>query len=90
MSDVMAQTQSVFNPTDMARMKETGQVGQGTTIGQYLEGMGIKWEDTLDIAAQKMKGQVQNASPLGKAQNMAGPEGPPPAPAGSPGLDGLM
>lgn len=94
---------SVLNPVDMAGMKQSGQLGQNTTIGQYLETMGIKWDDTIQVARQKMAQQVQGATSLGKAQMSAqagGPKpmGPPsqgmaPPPSGSvgpSGMEGLM
>lgn len=94
--DAITRNQSVLNPTDGARLKATGQLGPDTTIGQYFETMGISWDTPMREAVQKIKGQVQNASPLGKMQSMAaqpqgpGPQGPAPGPQGPQGLEGLM
>lgn len=100
MSDALTQNRSVLNPGDMAMSIDEGSVGQGTTVGQWFEKMGIKWETPLPEALEKIKLQSQNATGLGKAQSMAPPAAPaapggmaPGASGGMPapqGLDGLM
>ena len=71
MSDPMSANRSAFNPTDAAFMKKSGQV-QGGTIGQYLEtAFGIKWEDPIQVASEKMQKSMQNANPVQKMQNIA-------------------
>ena len=101
MSDPMSANRSALNPTDAAFMKKSGQV-QTDTIGQYLEtAFGIKWEDPVEVASQKMQKSMQNADPMKKMQNIAASPPPQggvqkPMPQGakpmvSPGgLDGLM
>lgn len=97
--DALTQNRSMLNPGDMAMASAEGSIGQGMTVGQWFEQMGIKWETPVTEALEKIKMQSQNATGLGKAQSMAGgapaPPMPPPgggAPAGPPpqGLDGLM
>lgn len=95
----MAQARSPFNPTDAAYMKSKGQMSENMTFGQYMENaFGIKWDDPLQSAAQKMKSKVQTASPVGKVQAMAGgqppaggqPQAAPQQPPSPGGLDALM
>lgn len=94
-----APQRSVFNPTDGAVMAAKGEIGQGMTVGQYFERLGIKWGDPLETALQKIKGQVQGASPLGNLQMKGGGQPPAAGPAPMPakpqspapaGLSGLM
>lgn len=66
---------SVFNPNDMAIKKAIGQVNPNMTVGQWLAQMGISPDDPIQAALQKLKGQVQGASPDGKMQQMAGQMG---------------
>lgn len=95
----MEQARSPFNPTDMAYAKSRGEVRPDMTIGQFMESQfGVKWDDPLQIAAQKMGKKVETASPVGKMKAMArGGQTPPPAdgaqqPMRKPqgGLDALM
>lgn len=105
--DPMSANRSPLNPTDMAFMAKSGQVSADMTFGQFMEqSFGIKYEDPLQTAVEKMKKNVQNANPAGKMKNIAegaaeGPRGPqggpkPPMPQGrkpmvqSGGLEGLM
>lgn len=104
--DPMSANRSAFNPTDMAYMAKSGQVNADMTFGQFMEtSFGIKYEDPLQVAVQKMKKNVGNADPATKMQNMAGSGGGinpaqggarPPMPQGrkpmvqSGGLEGLM
>lgn len=78
----MAANRTALNPTDMAFMQKSGQMGADMTFGEFWEnGFGIKWDTPLQEAQQIMKKNVSNASPMGKMQNMAQPEG---APQGGP------
>ena len=71
--DPMSANRSAFNPTDMAYMAKSGQVNADMTFGQFMEtSFGIKYEDPLQVAVQKMKKNVQNADPATKMQNIAG------------------
>lgn len=100
--DAMAAQRSPFNPVDQAYMQKSGQVSQNMTIGQYFESaFGIKWEDPLTVATQKMKEKLQVSTPMGKMQAMAGgapggsPEAQSPPPSGNAqpqggGMAGLM
>ncbi len=89
---------SVLNPGDMALAGAKGEIDPNMTVGQWLGQMGIRPNDPIGDALQKMKAQLQNATSIGKAQSAggpppmgqpgaasAGPTGPPPA-----GLDSLM
>lgn len=96
-TDAMSQARSPFNATDAAFAKSRGQVNANMSFGQYMESQfGIKWDDPLQDAAQKMAQKVKTASPVGKMQAMAGGGQPSPAgPQAQPqpqkaGLDALM
>lgn len=98
----MEQARSPFNADDAAFAAQSGQLNENTTFGAYMEGQfGIKWEDPLAAAAQKIQQKVKTASPLGKVEAMAGgaPAGPQVRPQAGPqagpaqgpgGLDALM
>lgn len=100
----MEQARSPMNPTDAAFMMKTGQMSPDMTIGEMLEkSYGIKWDDPLGVASQKMKKAMVNAKPEGKIRAMSGGQGGPPQggpqkpmPQGakpavqSGGLDGLL
>ena len=80
MSDPIAATMSPLNPGDAMIQKKTGQVSADMTFGQFMESsFGIKWDEPLQSAMQKMKGAAQNASPMGKMQSMSkmGAQAPP-------------
>ncbi len=87
---------SVLNPGDMALAGAKGEINPNMTVGQWLAQMGIRPEDPISEALEKMKAQAQNATGIGKAQSAAGPPagGPPPGagPQGPPpgGLESLM
>ncbi len=96
-------TSSMFNPADAAGMLASGSMNENMTVRQVFERMGIDVDEPVKVAAEKLKGQMQGATGLGKAQRMAGgappmggpPGGPPPGgmggppPPGAPGLAGL-
>lgn len=105
--DPMTANRSIFNPTDAAYMKKSGQMTPDMSFGQFMEStMGIKWDEPLQSAVQKMQKNMQNADPVKKMQNIANspggtPEAPPqesqnPMPQGrkptvqSGGLEGIM
>lgn len=76
--DPMSANRSPLNPTDMAFMQKSGQVSADMTFGQFMEqSFGIKYEDPLQVAVDKMKKNVDNADPMKKMQNIAGAGGPP-------------
>ena len=77
----MAASQSPLNPGDAQLMKKSGQVNPEGTFGEFMEGsFGIKWEDPVKVAMQKMQSAAKNASPEGKINTMAGSGGPPQGP----------
>lgn len=104
--DPIKETQSPLNGPDAALMVKSGQVNPQGTFGEFMESsFGIKWEDPMPVAMEKMKGAAKNATPMGKVKSMAGPAGPPanqvpgmpqrPMPQGRPmaaqaGLESLM
>jgi len=101
MSDAISQNRSMLNPTDAAMAVKSGQVTPDMPVGTYLEQQfGVKWDDPLQVAAQKMGQSAQKASPMGKVRAMAQGDQPqgarPPQPAGrkpmvqSQGMEGLM
>jgi len=65
-------TQSPLNPGDAALMAKSGQTNPEGTFGEFMESsFGIKWEDPLPQAMEKMKAAAGNASPQGKMSSMA-------------------
>jgi len=80
--DPMSANRSPFHPADAAFMKKSGQMSADMSFGQFMESsFGIKWEEPLQTAVQKMQKNVQNADPIKKMQNIAGsPGGAPPGP----------
>jgi len=93
-SNPMAAAQSPLNPGDAQLMKKTGQVNPEGTFGEFMEGsFGIKWDDPVKVAMQKMQAAAKNASPMGKINTMAGAGsgGPPPGPTNQvPGISKPM
>lgn len=70
--DPMSANRTPLNPADMAFMKKSGQMGQGMTFGQAMEnGFGIKWDDPMEVAVQKLQKNVKNANPETQMQNIA-------------------
>ena len=94
---------SLLNPTDLAGMKQEG-MGQGGTVRDFLQKMGIDVDGPVDQLAKFAQGQMQNASAMGKMQTMGRsqamgggmpPAGgrPPSAPPSAPpmqGMEGLL
>ena len=74
--DPLKAMMSPLNGPDAALMKKSGQsTGEGT-FGEFMEGsFGIKWEDPMQVAVQKLKGAAGNATPQGKMKSMAGMAG---------------
>lgn len=69
-SPAMEQVRSPVNPTDMAMAAKRGEVGD--TFGQYMERQwGVKWDDPLQVAGQKMQQKIQLGNPVKKAQAVA-------------------
>lgn len=83
MSDPISANRSMFNPADVGAMRQQGGIQPGMQIKDLLAQFGLTPEDPVEKLAQVMKSQVQNASPIGKMENMAGQ----PAPSGA-GLGG--
>ena len=98
--DALTQNRSMLNPVDAGMAIEEGSIGPDMTVGQWFGQMGITMDMPVTQALEKIKMQSQNATGLGKAQNIAGgspgaPPGPPPGMGGGmppqpAGLDGLM
>lgn len=81
MSDPVEASRSMLNPNDAALAQMRGQPqGNDQPIGQWLESMGVKWEDPKSLALQKIKEQAMNATPMGKMNSIAQKSG------GSPGM----
>lgn len=98
------QNRSAFNPTDLAAMKQQGTIGPDMTVRDLIEGvLKVPLDAPATALADALRKQSQNADPMGKVQNMAGPQQGPPRegpqgpqepqrgqePAGG-GLDDLM
>lgn len=101
MSDMnaMEANRSVYNPTDMAAMAKSGRISPNQTFGQFMEStFGIKWDDPMQVASQKLQQNLKNSNPVTKMQNMAqqpAPQGAPEQNAPMPrqpgsGLSGIM
>ena len=100
--DPMSANRSILNPTDAAFMKKSGALREGMTFGEAMEqSFGIKWDEPMESAVQKLQKSVQNADPMRKMQNIAEEPGAPqgaqkPMPQGrkpmvqSGGLEGIM
>jgi len=72
---------SIFNPTDMAAMKQEGGFTGNMTLRQGLEKLGFNLEGPISQLQEFAKKQMGNANPLTKMQNMSQPPGqggPPP------------
>lgn len=95
MSDPVEASRSMLNPQDVAVKMQRGEIpagGQGMTIGQLLEQLGISPDDPVQVALQKIKQHASNATPMGKAQSIAqkaggSPAGPPSG--GAPPMGGM-
>lgn len=79
---------SVFHPTDMAAMQQTGDVQANMTIAQFFQKFGIDVNrDPVSKLAQFTQDQLSKANPVNKMGAIAGAPGGAPgggAPAGSP------
>lgn len=97
-------TRSMFNPQDVAGKAQTGDISMNMTLEQFFQkNYGLSMQSTLGEFIEKTKGQMKNATMLGKAGAQQSPQGPPAAPRapmGAPsapprsappmGMDGLM
>jgi len=79
----MEQNKSIFNPADMAAMKQSGQFSQNMTVRQAMEKLGIDVDGPVAQLTEFAKKQVENANPLNKMKNIAQGGGAPP-PGGPP------
>ena len=71
--DPIKETMSPLNGPDAMLMQKSGQTNPQGSFGEFMESsFGIKWEDPIPVAMEKMKGAAQNASPTGKMKSMAG------------------
>lgn len=101
MGDPIAQNQSMFNPADLAGMKQTGDVTPQMTVRDFLQKMGIDVDGPVTQLQEFAQKQVQGGKALGKMQNIAlapgqgaprvPPQGgPPTGPPERPGMRGLL
>lgn len=89
MSDPISANRSALNPNDAAIMSK--QMQPGMTIRDFLAKFGLSPDDPVEKLVEMQKNQIQNATPVGKMESMAGP-GPgappggmaPPEPQGQP------
>lgn len=93
----ISRNRSMLNPVDAAAMKQQQQgMPQPKTamdvVMRMLQNMGVAPNDPAEKLVAAMKGQVKNATPMGKMQSMAQPQMPPrpEQPQGPQGLEGLM
>jgi len=88
-ASAIAQNRSVFHPTDMAAMTQTGDVSGNMTIAQFFSKFGIDVNrDPVTKLAQFTQDQLSKANPMNKMSAIAGgsPSGAPgPAPSGGGG-----
>ena len=79
----MDANRSILNPTDAAFMADSGRMQPGQTVGQFIEALGVKWEDPLPKLGAALQSQLKNRTPTGKMEAMA-QGGQPPMPPGMP------
>lgn len=75
---------SIFHPTDMAAMQQTGDISQNMTIAQFFAKFGIDVnKDPVTKLAQFTQDQLSKANPMTKMSAIAGGS-PGAGPAGAP------
>jgi len=80
--DPIKETMSPLNGPDTALRVKSGEVNPNGTFGEFMESsFGIKWEDPMQVAMEKMKGAAGNATAMGKSKSMAAGARPPGPPA---------
>lgn len=94
-ADPLAEQQSMLNPTDLTMMAQEGNFSKEMTIGDFLGKLGMSPDDPVQKLFEFGKKQVQNASPMNKAKNMARnmgnqPTQPPAGQGEEMGLDSLL
>jgi len=62
---------SMFNPTDLAMMKQGGAVDENTSVREFLTTMGIDVEGPVTQLAELAQKQVKNKTAMGKFQSIA-------------------
>lgn len=87
----MKQNRSMFNPTDMAAMKQGGEFSGNMTVRDVMAKLGIDVDGPATQLIEFGKKQTQNANPLSKMKNIASGAGTRPKPrpniqAPSPGM----
>jgi hypothetical protein len=83
MSDPIRANASIFNPADMAMMKQYGDFNKKMTVRQALEKLGIDVDGPVEQLMQFARKNVENANPLNKMRNIAQGGAPTPAPTGN-------
>ena len=82
----MDANRSVLNPTDATMMSQKGQLSKDMTVKDLiLNVLKVPLEAPASELVAALKRQVQNASPTGKIQAMAGGPGAPPPGGQMPG-----
>jgi hypothetical protein len=72
--DRMRQNTSIFNPTDMAMMKQDGKLSSNMTVRDFFAQNGVDVDGPVSQLLKFAQDQVQKASPMSKMQAMAGPQ----------------
>lgn len=85
---------SIFNPVDVATMKQKGTISPDMTVRDFLTNvLRVDIEGPVSQLIEAGRSQLQNRTGVGKAMNTQGPrpQAPgPQAPAPPAGIEGLM
>lgn len=87
------QTESIFNPADVAKQRQMGQLRPDMTIREFFEAQGLDVDrNTLKDLAGLAGRHASNRTMAGKLRGMgATPEGgPPPVETPPPGMENLV
>jgi len=80
--NTLKQNRSIFNPTDMAMMKQEGEISANMTVREYFAKLGVDVEGPITQLVDLAKDQMQKGDPLNKMKAIAG------SPAGGPPMGG--
>jgi len=87
--DPIKSNMSMFNPTDLAAAKASGEYNSQMTVRQVFEKLGVDVDGPATQLMELAKKQTQNANPLTKMRNIAASgQNSGPAPAPMPGAGG--
>jgi hypothetical protein len=86
----MRAAESFLNPADLAMKSQRGEMRPDMSVREFLSGMGVDVDGPVSQLADKLRGQVKNATTPGKMETMASmaPQGAPAAPQGMGALMG--